>query len=48
MNYAQWATPDSWRAMLDNAECLEHIEAVSKCTEPEYHLYRVVSIHAGS
>ena len=48
VNYAQWETPDSWRAMLDNPECLEHIEAVSKFTQPDYHLYQVVSTHAGS
>lgn len=45
VNYAQWETPDAWHAMLDNPECVKHIEEVKKFTEPDYHLYQVHSTH---
>lgn len=45
VNYAQWASPEDWKAMLADPDCAAHIGEVMRISQPEYHLYRVVSTH---
>jgi quinol monooxygenase YgiN len=39
INYAQWSTPDAWRAMLADPDCAAHIDEVKKISEPDFHIY---------
>ncbi|MDQ1652375.1 MAG: hypothetical protein QOI35_1575 [Cryptosporangiaceae bacterium] len=46
MNYAQWATPADFHAMLADERAREHMSVAAKLAESfEPHLYRVTSVH---
>jgi antibiotic biosynthesis monooxygenase (ABM) superfamily enzyme len=41
-NYAQWRSPQDFRAMLDNPEAGVHMDAIRKLATNEGYLYEVV------
>jgi hypothetical protein len=43
-NYAQWRSKEDFEAMLQNAEAVEHMQAVLKIAHMEPHLYEVAFI----
>ncbi|POM24261.1 Tetracenomycin-F1 monooxygenase [Actinomadura rubteroloni] len=45
VNYAQWTTPDAWKAMLTDPQCRVHIEKARELAEHDDHLYEVVAVH---
>lgn len=45
VNYAQWASKESFEAMLRNPEVRPHMEAAAKLASYDAHLYEVWSTH---
>jgi quinol monooxygenase YgiN len=45
VNYAQWASPEAFQAILADPECQEHMSAATKVGEPDPRLYIVESVH---
>jgi quinol monooxygenase YgiN len=45
VNYAQWKSKDDLEAMLQNPDAREHLDECFKLSQPDPHLYEVVSIH---
>ena len=45
VNYAQWKRKEDLEAMLQNPQAREHLDECFKLSNPNPHLYEVVSIH---
>ena len=45
VNYAQWKRKEDLEAMLQNPQAREHLDECFKLSNPDPHLYEVVSIH---
>jgi heme-degrading monooxygenase HmoA len=48
VNYAQWKSKEDFEAMLQNPQAKEHLAEAFKLSQPDPHLYEVVSIHRRS
>ena len=44
-NYAQWSSKEHFEAILQNPQAKEHLAEAFKLSQPDPHLYEVVSIH---
>lgn len=48
VNYAQWESPEAYRAMFDDPEAREHMGRAAALAEGfDPHLYTVESVHQG-
>jgi antibiotic biosynthesis monooxygenase len=45
VNYAQWKSKEDLEAMLQNPQAKEHLDEAFRLSQPDPHLYEVVSIH---
>ena len=45
VNYAQWKSKEDLEAMLQNPQAKEHLDEAFRLSQPDPHLYDVVSIH---
>lgn len=45
VNYAQWKSQEAFEAVLQNPEAKKHLEEAFKLSQPDPHLYKVVSVH---
>jgi quinol monooxygenase YgiN len=44
-NYAQWKSKGDFEAMLQNHQAKEHLDEAFKISQPDPHLYEVISVH---
>lgn len=45
VNYAQWKSKEAFENMLQNPEAQRHVNEASGLSQPEPHLYQVVSVY---
>ena len=45
VNYAQWKNKEAFEIMLQNSEAQKHMNEALSISNPEPHLYQVVSVH---